>query len=79
MSWDEVLDRVEKRNAFNERLSHMPSAWRRAIVDVIDTFEIVKQGLDVFGINDSLVLTEAVRMVIDRHDKELPPEPEGEP
>jgi hypothetical protein len=67
-----LLDAVkyaEKRNSFNERLSQLPLKWRGAIVDVIDTFEVVKEALSLHDIDDPFVLTEAVRMVIERHDK----------
>lgn len=39
------------------------------MVDVVDTFAIVKQGLLLHGIDDPFVLTEAVRMTIERYDK----------
>lgn len=39
------------------------------MVDVVDTFAIVKQGLSMHDIDDPFVLTEAVRMTIERYDK----------
>ena len=69
MSLLDAVRYAEKQNSFNERLSQLPLKWRGAIVDVIDTFEVVKEGLSLHDIDDPFVLTEAVRMVIERHDK----------
>lgn len=66
---EEYFDRLEKRNKFNDTISAVPLEWAGPIVDVIDTFEYVKKGLESIDIDDPFVLTEAVRMVIDRHDK----------
>jgi hypothetical protein len=66
---EEYFDRLEKRNKWNDTISAVPIKWAGPIVDVIDTFECVKKGLESIDIDDSFVLTEAVRMVIDRHDK----------
>ena len=59
----------EKQNIFNENLSRIPVRWAGAVVDVVDTFAIVKQGLSMHDIDDPFVLTEAVRMTIERYDK----------
>lgn len=69
MSLSHALENLEKSNKFNEHLARLPIKWRGAVVDVVDTFDIVKEGLLSIGIDDSFVLTEAVRMVIERHDK----------
>jgi len=52
-------------------LKHTPEQWRQPIVDVVDTFSTVKLGLDGLGIKDTLALIEAVKLVIDRHDKSV--------
>lgn len=57
------------RTPFDRRLEHVPYEWRGPLVDVIDTFETVQIGLKSIGIDDSFLLTEAVRLVLDRHDK----------
>ncbi|RPH38554.1 MAG: hypothetical protein EHM87_25400 [Burkholderiales bacterium] len=64
----EIAEKVEQREKFEESLSRIPLKWRGAIVDVFETFEIVKQGLLLIDIDDPFVLTEAVRMTIERHD-----------
>ena len=69
MSLASAVEYLNKNNNFNERLSKRPLKWRGAIIDVIDTFDIVKEGLLLHGIDDPFVLTEAVRMTIERHDK----------
>ena len=61
---------MESTSAFDRRLVHVPHKWRGPIVDVIDTFETVQLGLKSIGIDDPFVLTEAVRLVLDRHDKD---------
>ena len=61
---------MESTSAFDCRLVHVPHKWRGPIVDVIDTFETVQLGLKSIGIDDPFVLTEAVRLVLDRHDKD---------
>ena len=65
---EELLAKVEQRQKFDEALMRIPLKWRGAVVDVVETFEIVKQGLLLIGIDDPFVLTEAVRMAIERHD-----------
>ena len=69
MSLLDAVKYADKQNSFNEHLSQLPLKWRGAIVDVIDTFNIVKEGLLLHGIDDPFVLTEAVRMTIERYDK----------
>lgn len=54
---------------FDRRLVHVPHKWRSPIVEVVETFETVQLGLKSIGIDDSFVLTEAVRFVFDRKDK----------
>ena len=61
---------MDATSAFDRRLVHVPHKWRGPIVDVIDTFETVQLGLKSIGIDDPFVLTEAVRLVLDRHDKD---------
>lgn len=71
MSLVSALENLEKSNKFNEHLTRLPLKWRGAIVDVIDTFDTVKEGLSSIGIDDPFVLTEAVRMAIERHDNSI--------
>ena len=47
----------------------VPMDWRAAIIDVVDTIGLLKQGLMADGIDDTLVLIEAVRMTLERYDK----------
>jgi hypothetical protein len=61
---------MDTTTAFDRRLKHVPDAWSRPLVEVIDTFENVQIGLKSIGIEDSFVLIEATRMVIERHDKQ---------
>lgn len=60
---------MDATTAFDRRLKHVPHEWRGPLVDVIDTFENVQIGLKSIGIDDPFLLTEAVRLVLDRHDK----------
>jgi hypothetical protein len=69
MSLIDVLENREKTERFNNYLMSAPLEWRGPVVDVIDTFEIVKKGLSSIGIDDPYVLVEAARMAIERHDK----------
>jgi hypothetical protein len=69
MSLIDAVKYTEKQNIFNENLSRIPVRWSGAVVDVVDTFAIVKQGLSLHDIDDPFVLTEAVRMAIERFDK----------
>ena len=55
--------------AFEQRLDNMPDEWRGPLVDVIDTIESLKMGLDSLGIDDNWLLIEATRLVLERHDK----------
>lgn len=55
---------------FDHRLEHVPVEWRRSLIDVIDTFETVQMGLKGLGIEDTVVLVAAVKLVLDRHDKD---------
>lgn len=55
--------------AFDERLELVSPEWRDPLIDVIDTFENVQIGLKSIGIDDSFVLIEAARLVLERHDK----------
>ena len=55
--------------AFDERLELLSPEWRDPLIDVIDTFENVQIGLKSIGIDDSAVLIEAARLVLERHDK----------
>ena len=57
------------RTPFDCRLEHVSYEWRGPLVDVIDTFETVQIGLKCIGINDPFLLAEAVRLVLERHDK----------
>ena len=61
---------MDATSAFDRRLVHVPHKWRGPIVDVIDKFETVQLGLKSIGIDDPFVLIEAVRLVLDRHDKD---------
>jgi hypothetical protein len=61
---------MDATTAFDRRLKHVPDSWNRPLREVIDTFENVQIGLKSIGIDDSFVLIEATRMVIERHDKE---------
>ena len=60
----------EATEQFNLRLRLVPDEWRGPIVEVIDTIESVNMGLASIGINDSSVLIEATRLVLQRHDNE---------
>jgi hypothetical protein len=62
---------MDATTAFDRRLKHVPDPWKRHLIEVIDTFENVQIGLKSIGIDDSFVLIEAARMVIERRDKEL--------
>ena len=66
---------MDATTKFDRRLKHVPSKWRGALVDVIDTFENVQIGLKSIGIDDQFVLIEAVRMVMERQAKYGPEEP----
>jgi HSP20 family molecular chaperone IbpA len=76
MTWADFLDQREVRQQrtekFDQRLSwldkHAPQ-WNQPLVDVVDTIEHVKIGLESIGINDNFLLIEAVRMVLERHDR----------
>jgi len=61
---------MDLTTAFDRRLKHVPDRWRDLIVDVVDTFETVQIGFKCIGIEDPFVLIEAVKLVLDRHDKE---------
>lgn len=54
---------------FDNRIVHTPETWRGPIVEVIDTFETVKIGLECIGIDDPDILVEAVKLVLSRYDK----------
>ena len=69
MSLIDVQENRDKTERFNNHLMNSPLEWRGPVVDVIDTFEIVKKGLSSIGIDDPYVLVEAMRMAIERHDK----------
>jgi len=74
MSTRDLLDAFEKNQnslPFNQQLKHVPEEWRQPIVDVVDTFSTVKLGLDGLGIKDTFALVEAVKFVVDRHDKSV--------
>jgi len=62
---------MDGTSPFCHQLKHVPEEWRQPIVDVVDTFSTVKLGLDGLGIKDTLALIEAVKLVIDRHDKSV--------
>jgi hypothetical protein len=68
MTWEKVFDQIERKQEFDDHLMHVPVEWRRPIVDVVDTFFAVRMGLKSIDINDSSVLVEAVRMVLERRD-----------
>ena len=61
---------MDSLTAFDHRLKHVPDPWKGPLVDVVDTFENVQIGLKSIGIDDSFVLIEAARMVLERRDKE---------
>ena len=74
MSTKDLLNSFEKRQnslPFNQQLKHVPEDWRGPIVEVVDTFETVRLGLEGIGVNDTLALIEAVKLVLDRHDKSI--------
>jgi hypothetical protein len=62
---------MDGTSSFCDQLKHVPEEWRQPIVDVVDTFSTVKLGLDGLGIKDTFALVEAVKLVIDRHDKSV--------
>jgi hypothetical protein len=61
---------MDLTTAFDHRLKHVPDSWKTPLVDVVDTFETVQIGLKCIGIEDPFVLIEAVKLVLDRRDKE---------
>jgi hypothetical protein len=61
---------MDLTTAFDHRLEHVPDSWKTPLVDVVDTFETVQIGLKCIGIEDPFVLIEAVKLVLDRRDKE---------
>ena len=61
---------MDATTAFDRRLKHVPDPWKGPLVEVVDTFENVQIGLKSIGIDDSFVLIEAARMVLERRDKE---------
>jgi hypothetical protein len=61
----------EDTQRYDRALMQIPHEWRGPVVDVVDTFDIVKMGLKSIGIEDSFLLADAVRMVLERHDKGL--------
>jgi hypothetical protein len=60
---------MDATTAFDQRLELVSPEWRDPLIHVIDTFENVQIGLKSIGIDDPFVLMEAVKLVIDRHDK----------
>jgi hypothetical protein len=54
---------------FDFKLGQVPISWQQPIADVIDTFDVVQVGLKSIGIDDPFVVTKAVELVIDRHDR----------
>jgi len=60
---------MDATTAFDQRLEFVSPEWRDPLIDVIDTLENVQIGLKSIGIDDPLLLMEAVRLVFDRHDK----------
>lgn len=60
---------MDATSPFDRRLKHVPHEWRSPLVEVIEAFETVQIGLKSIGIDDPFLLTEAVRLVLDRHDK----------
>ena len=74
MSIENLLNSFEKNQnslPFNQQLKHVPEDWRGPIVEVVDTFGTVKLGLEGIGVSDTLALIEAVKLVLDRHDKSI--------
>ncbi len=69
MGLPEALESWSESQSYNDLLSQVPSEWKGHIIDVLDTFSIVKAGLRSIGVDDPFVLIEATRMVIERHDK----------
>jgi len=67
---------MDGTSSFCHQLKHTPEQWRQPIVDVVDTFSTVKLGLDGLGIKDTFALVEAVKLVLDRHDKSIAAEAE---
>jgi hypothetical protein len=69
MGLSEALKAWSETQSYNDLLMQVPSEWKHDIIDVIDTFSIVKMGLQSIGVDDPFVLIEATKMVIERHDK----------
>jgi hypothetical protein len=59
----------ERSQEWEKKLESIPMNWRAPIIDVVDTIGLLKQGLMVHGIDDAIVLIEAARMAMERHDK----------
>ena len=68
MSFSDSLENYENTQEYCKALAKVPCQWKGPVVDVVDTFDIVRMGLRSIGIDDNFVLTEAVRMVLERHD-----------
>lgn len=60
---------MDTTTAFDRRLDNTPDEWKGPLVDVIDTIESVKMGLNSLGIHDSRLLIEATRLVLECHDR----------
>jgi hypothetical protein len=78
MTWSDFFDQREaeqqRTEKFEKRLSLLDKyapQWNQPLVDVIDTIEHVKLGLESIGIDDNFLLIEAVRMVLERHDRNV--------
>jgi hypothetical protein len=71
MSFSDSLENYENTQQYNKALARLPHEWKGPVVDVVDTFGIVRMGLKSIGIDDNFVLADAVRMVLERHDKAL--------
>lgn len=67
---------MDGTSPFCHQLKYVPEEWRQPIVDVVDAFSTVKLGLEGLGINDKFALIEAVKLVLDRHDKSVAAEAE---
>ena len=55
---------------FCHQLKYIDEEYRQPIIDVVDTFNTVQLGLKSLGIDDPFVVLEAVKIVLQRYDKQ---------
>ena len=55
---------------FCHQLNYIPEEYRQPIVDVVDTFNTVQLGLRSLGVDDPFLVLEAVKIVLQRYDRQ---------